>query len=129
MKSLIKKFGGAILYSSYSFLNLIFYKKKNKIVFISFPDATDNSWHLYKYALSNLKGYEIVWLINDDSEAIRKKILSYGKEVSNNNNKITVLKRWSIKGLMAFSSARFVFHTHGTYYFIKKLPYLKLKIL
>lgn len=119
MKSLIKKASGTISYASYSFLNLLFYKKKKKIVFISFPDATDNSWHLYRYALANLTSYEFVWLVNNNSETVRKKILSYGNNFSN-NNKTTVLKRWSIEGLMAFSSARFVFHTHGTYYFIKK---------
>lgn len=120
MKSLIKKANGVISYSSYNFLNLLFYKKQKKIVFISFPDATDNSWHLYRYALSNLKDYEFVWLINNNSETIRNKILDYRNNFSSNNNKVTILKRWSIKGLMAFSSARFVFHTHGTYYFIKK---------
>lgn len=119
MKPLIKKAIGAMSYSSYSFLNLLFYKKKKKIVFMSFPDATDNSWHLYKYALDNLKDYEFVWLINGNSETVRKKIIAYGNNISN-DNKINIIKRWSVKGLMAFSSAKFVFHTHGTYYFIKK---------
>lgn len=119
MKSLIKKASGAISYSSYSLLNLFFYKKKKKIIFISFPDATDNSWHLYRYALATLTDYEFFWLVNNKSETVRKKILAHGDGFSN-NNKVTVLKRWSIEGLMAFSSARFVFHTHGTYYFIKK---------
>lgn len=119
MKSLVKEVGGIALYSLYNTLNLIFYKKKKRIIFISFPDATDNSWYLYSYALANLKNYEITWLVQNSSANIEKKILDHSK-LYPNHNKVNVTKRWSIKGLVEFSSARFVFHTHGTYFYIKK---------
>lgn len=119
MKFLVKEVGGIALYSLYNALNLIFHKKKKRIIFISFPDATDNSWYLYSYALANLKNYEITWLVENNSANIEKKILDHSK-LYPNYNKVNVTKRWSIKGLLAFSSARYVFHTHGTYFYIKK---------
>lgn len=119
MNYLVKEASGIVLYSVYNALNLVFFKKKKRIVFISLPDATDNSWYLYSYALAKLENYEITWLVQDNYDNINKKILDHSKLYSN-NNKVKVTKRWSIKGLVAFSSARFVFHTHGTYFYIKK---------
>lgn len=117
LKKLTKETVGFFLYLLYSLLNIRFFNKKKRIVFISFPDAADNSWHLYKYALENLKDYEFVWLINSKSDNVLHKISSSAKQF---NQSVTIEKRWSFKGLILFSSSQLVFFTHGTYFFIRK---------
>lgn len=118
IKSKVKSVFGLLLYFFYFILNIIFYRKKKRIAFISFPDASDNSWYLYKHAVKNLKGYNFIWLLSDNSARVKNKIISLNVE-SGNKNSVTLAKRWSIKGFVLFSSSRFVFFTHGTYYFIK----------
>jgi len=119
MKVIPKKIIGLSLYALYSGLNVIFFEKKKRIVFISFPDASDNSWYLYCYALTYLKDYELIWLVDQDSGAVKNKILKQYHSIPN-SNKVIIAKRWSIKSLALFAGAKFVFHTHGTYFFIKK---------
>lgn len=119
MKAIPKKIIGLSLYALYSGLNVIFFEKKKRIIFISFPEASDNSWYLYCYALTYLKDYELIWLVDQDSSAVKNKILKQYHSIPN-SNKVIIAKRWSIKSLALFAGAKFVFHTHGTYYFIKK---------
>lgn len=116
MKILFTKIIEIILFFIYAILNIIFIKKKNRITFISFPDLSDNSWHLYKYAVENLNAYEIVWLVQKNDSSFSEKA---EKVNSSNKNKIRIVKRWSVKGFLLFCNSKIVFHTHGTYFFIK----------
>lgn len=116
MKILFTKIIEIILFFIYAILNIIFIKKKNRITFISFPDLSDNSWHLYKYAVENLNTYEIVWLVQKNDSSFSEKA---EKVNSSNKNKIRIVKRWSVKGFLLFCNSKIVFHTHGTYFFIK----------
>lgn len=84
---------------------------------MSFPDATDNSWYLYKYALNHLEGYEMIWLVDSVMPRLSDKILRCNQGL--NKNTVLVIKKWSVKGLQKFISSRIVFHTHGTYFFVK----------
>lgn len=84
---------------------------------MSYPDATDNSWHLYKHALSQLEGYELVWLVSCASPRVTEKILKCNQ--GSNKNTVSVVKKWSLRGLHKFICAKIVFHTHGTYFFVK----------
>lgn len=117
MKQVLKLAVGQSAYLAYTALNLAHIKKKDRIVFISFPPASDNSWYLYKHALNELENFEFIWLIDSDSHEIKNKILSEA-EKSPNHNTVKVLQRWSLRGLNAFSSLKFVFHTHGSYFFV-----------
>lgn len=117
MKEVIKSALGKGAYLAYTALNLTHIKKKDRIVFISFPPASDNSWYLYKHALNELENFEFIWLIDSHSHEIKSKILSEA-EKSPNHNTVRVLQRWSLKGLKAFSNSKFVFHTHGSYFFV-----------
>lgn len=113
----IKKSIKNILYLVYFLINIIFFYKKKRITFISYPDASDNSWYLYKYCLRRLSEFELVWLLDDESNDIINKInVEFAKH---NNNTLLILKRWSFKGFFAFCRSKYVFHTHGTYFFIK----------
>lgn len=114
----IKKCIKNILYLVYFLINIFFFHKKKRIIFISYPDASDNSWYLYKYCLKRLSKFELVWLLDSKSNDIINKI-NFEFARNNNNNTLLILKRWSIKGFFAFCRSKYVFHTHGTYFFIK----------
>ena len=87
----------------------------NKISFISWPDYSDNSWYLFKHISQNKSNLELVWLfLNDISDNQKNKIKKKYK-----NNKISFVKKWSISGIYNFLSSKYVFFTHGTYFFIK----------
>lgn len=100
----------------YKLFCLMLPTKKLKLVFISYPDAADNSWHLYRHALKNISGYKLVWLCSDRS-AVEHKIKN---EADHSLNTVKVLKKNSFIGLLNFLTAKYVFHTHGTYFFTSK---------
>ena len=60
-------------------LKFNFKKDTNKIVFISYPDLSDNSWHLFNYINQNKKNLILVWLLNENLTYKRKKILKKNK--------------------------------------------------
>lgn len=118
-KKRVKITVGWLLYTLYFILNFVFVKKRKRVIFISFPDASDNSWHMYKYCLAELENYEIVWLVDSTVSSVVSKILNMAKEKTS-TNKVKVIKRWSFSGFICFIDSRVVFHTHGTYFFIRK---------
>ena len=97
-------------------LKFNFKKDTNKIVFISYPDLSDNSWHLFNYINQNKKNLILVWLLNENLTYKRKKIL---KKI-NKNNKLLFINRRSLKGIYHFLTSRIVFFTHNTYFFSQK---------
>src|SRR5690554_3029716 len=107
MRTVIKRVVGYFLYLFYFILILIFLMKKKRIIFVSFPEATDNSWYLYKYALENIKNYEIVWLVENNSKKLKEKIFSCNG-VFKNGNRVVIAKRRSVRGLILFSNSKFV---------------------
>ncbi|WP_208608066.1 CDP-glycerol glycerophosphotransferase family protein, partial [Psychrobacter piechaudii] len=117
MKKIIRLAVGKSAYLAYTALNLTHMRKKDRIIFVSFPPASDNSWYLYKHALKELENFELIWLVDSNSHEIKNKILSEA-EKSPNHNSVKILNRWSLRGLNAFCSSKFVFHTHGSYFFI-----------
>ena len=99
------------------FLKFNFIKKnKNKITFISFPDLSDNSWHLFNYINLNKNNLVLVWLI--DKDLSNKKIKNLKK--INKRNKLLFIKKKSLTGVYHFLSSRIVFFTHLPYFFIQK---------
>ncbi|MFU0446970.1 CDP-glycerol glycerophosphotransferase family protein [Pseudocitrobacter faecalis] len=99
----IAKFLGCI----YSFASALCKKKQKNIIFMSYPDFCDNSFALYKHLYATRKDLKLIWLVN----STMPKDLPLG---------VIALKKWSLSGIIAYSRAATVFHTHGTYFFIYK---------
>ncbi|MFQ2032712.1 CDP-glycerol glycerophosphotransferase family protein [Aeromonas veronii] len=107
----------------YSVLSFIYKSILNKftnrqsIVFISFPDISDNSLHLFLYINQHYESYDLVWLCAD-LKASQHKLVALGS--LSERNRILLVKKNSILGLLHFAKAKVVFHTHGTYFFTRK---------
>lgn len=78
------------------FINYITPKNKNKIVFISGPDYSDNSRALYEH-MQKKNEYKNIWLVKNDE--IFKQL---------KNRKIKVYKTKSIKGLILFFTSKYI---------------------
>ena len=100
------------------FLRFLFFLKQStkKITFVSNPDFSDNSWHLFDYIHRNRNNYVIVWLLNSKIQKNKKKKLI---EI-NKKNKIIFVKKKSLIGAYHFISSRIVFYTHIPYFFLQK---------
>lgn len=104
-----------ILTKTYKIITKPIPKVSRKISFTSFPDASDNSWHLYRNLAKTLDGYTFVWLLNStpDTHTIKKIRL----ENDTSKNRLIIVKKNSALGLLHFASSKNIFHTHGTYSF------------
>ena len=89
---------------------------KNKITFFSFPDLSDNSWHLFNYIHKNKNNLLLVWLV--EKNLSNKKIVRLKK--INKTNKLLFIKKKSLHGIYHFMSSRIVFFTHIPYFFSQK---------
>jgi CDP-glycerol glycerophosphotransferase (TagB/SpsB family) len=99
------------------FIKFIFLKKnKKKLTFISFPDLSDNSWHLFNYINLNKNNLILIWLL--EKNLSDKKIYSLKK--INKNNKLLFIKKKSLRGIYHFLTSRIVFFTHIPYFFLQK---------
>lgn len=88
-------------------------KKKEIIIFHSFPDYTDNSYAIFKYMLdNNINTENLIWLYNKDKELEKKIYNEFGRNIK-------CYKKNSIKGLWNFFRCEKVFCTHGIFSFIK----------
>lgn len=84
-----------------SILDRIIPKQKNKIVFNSYPDFSDNTFCYYKYLITKYPDqYEMVWILSDPT---------YNLIPANN---IKVFKLYSIKGLFHIFSAKYIISNH-----------------
>lgn len=97
-----------------SVLQHVVMQNKNKIIFITIPDAADNGWHLYRYMCEHLKGKQFVWLCIDP-DSVRQRVLECAQ---NSGNTVTVESAKSVSGMRDFISAGFVFLTHGLPFFL-----------
>lgn len=88
-----------------TFINRIV-PKKNIILFDSYPDYSDNSRSLYEYIVKNrpdiMSDYLLVWGVND-YESARLKV----------KPNTEVVRKKSVRGLMCFFRASYIFTTHG----------------
>lgn len=119
----LKKYTYLLFGIIYQLISLLMPKFKNKIIFISYPDASDNSWHLYRYIVNNLSDYNLIWLCSNGTQ-VKQRILDVNK--SELNNKVRVYNKFSLYGILHFFTAAYVFHTHGTYFFVKKSKRVKV---
>ena len=100
---------------------LSFFLKKNvkNIVYVSFPDISDNSFSMFCYIINTKKEYSNIWLVDslDQKDKFEFLIKNYTTSIN-----YKILKKSSFKGLFSFFTSKYVFHTHGVY---NKLPLLK----
>ena len=86
------------------------YSDKNIIIFNSCPEFWDNNWYIYKYIIDNniFEDYEIIWLTN--SKAVKTSFLT-----DNMKKRTKIIYRKSIKGILKYINAKYVFLTIGLY--------------
>ncbi len=89
---------------------------KKKLTFVSFPDLSDNSWHLFNYINQNKNNLILVWLLEKE---LSKKKIKYLNKI-NKNNKLIFIKKKTLMGIYHFLSSRIVFFTHLPYFFLQK---------
>lgn len=101
-----------------------FFLKKNpkNIIYVSFPDVSDNSFAMFCYILNNKKDFNNIWLVDNI-----KQIESFNKLIKNytTSTNYKIFKKSSLKGLLCFFRSKFVFHTHGIF---NQLPLLKNQV-
>lgn len=104
---------------SYAILSIVLPKNNKRIVFLSFPDCSDNAYALFLTLISrnrNDHGWQYVWLVNDLSWS---SIYLKGEVQESLLSNVVVVKKNSVLGLYLFLTAKFVFFTHGTYWFAR----------
>jgi CDP-glycerol glycerophosphotransferase (TagB/SpsB family) len=89
-----------------------------QLAFISSPDVTDNSLALFEKIVNSgrAQSLRLVWLVTDQRasrEALRR---DFSEEALRN---VSILPRDSFRGVWAFLRCRFVFSTHGVYWFVR----------
>ena len=82
--------------------------RPRRIVFVSYPDAADNSLSMFQYLRDNTAGYEFVWLVDHPSPQVIARLAG-----------ARLLARRSARGVFAVASAGLVFHTHGVIRFAR----------
>lgn len=117
-----------VIFYIFSTINYIYPKSKNKILFISSPDFTDNSFALFKYLIeNNFKNKEYIWLVNN----IENKSLYHQMVLENIDidpvlyKNIKILDKKSLKGMFAYIQSKYVYFTHGFYTGMSISPYQK----
>ncbi len=86
-------------------------KKKNLVIFESFPDFSDNVYHLFEYMNNNekiKKKYSLIWLVND--EKIHEKLLK---------KKIKTYKKFSLRGIFVLLRSKYIFISHTGFLNVK----------
>lgn len=99
-----------------SLLDFIIPKNKKLVIFSSFPDFSDNAFAMYIHMINKYKNnYQYIWLTskNDSLSDYEKLIDNY----NNTNIKIypKIYKKNTLKGLLLYFRAKYVFYTHGMY--------------
>ena len=98
--------------------SLVFKRNPINIVYVSFPDFSDNSFAMFCYIINTHKKYKNIWLVDsiEQENKFKKLIKNYTE-----SNNYRIEKKNSLKGLYYFFTSKYVFHTHGVY---NKLPLL-----
>lgn len=97
----------ALFYRLLCFLRV----RRRQIVFISYPDATDNAFAMFSYLQCRSKHLDIVWLVDKNDPAIAARVQG-----------ARVVRRRSLRGILALVTAHLVFHTHGLPRYAKRRP-------
>lgn len=92
-------------------LHFLFPKKRNIIVYCSYPDFSDNSFAFFIYILNNKPEFENIWLVDSlNFDKFKKIVTRYSK-----SKNFKIVKKVSILGFYYYFKAKYVFHTHGLF--------------
>lgn len=94
--------------------------KDNVIIYISIPDYADNAYHVFKHAVENRSGLQHIWLCKRVKE-VEKNIFDDFVQICkcDDGNSLVVCEKNSIYGYWQYLRAKTVFHTHGSYPFVR----------
>lgn len=92
-------------------------KISNRLVFISYPDCSDNAYALFRYLVSTKKDYQYIWLVADVDWS--SAFLKENHPDLVHNNQCRIVKKHSLLALYLYLSAKYIFFTHGTYWFAR----------
>ena len=98
----------------FGFLNQFVPKSKDRLLFISSPDLSDNSFALFVHMLEHTTHpCHYTWLVEDLSkrDAYLKMIAAYAP--SSSQKRICFIPKRSLGALWHFMRAKYVFFTHG----------------
>lgn len=112
-KNLIKSISIKLLTAAHLLFGKII-KKNNSLVFISYPEASDNPRALFEEIKRHQLDYTLIWLAKDVGALVSK---LNSNTVSQKN--VKVIKKYSLKGYLSLLRARHVFFSHGHYDFVK----------
>lgn len=90
----------------------------NSIVFASYPDYSDNSYAIYKYALRkklNIK-WELIWIISQ-----KNRLEELKQKLKNDGDNVRVVYKYTLEGVWTYIRSRFAFETHSLF------PYIMLR--
>lgn len=80
--------------------------RRSAILFTSYPDASGNALAMFRYLNRILPDREFGWLVQDPA------LIAPGTL-----DGAHLIKRRSLRGLIAFATSKIVFHTHGIFHF------------
>lgn len=86
---------------------------EKKLTFYSFPDAADNSWHLFCYLVERCEHMKFVWIC-ENPDAVTKRLK---RTCNNSKNEVEVLGKYSFRALLQFCSSHCAFTTTTFYPF------------
>lgn len=96
----------------FSLLNMLF-PKSNIILFNSFPFYSDNAKALYEYIINNrndiINDYRIYWMVDNNNIGLK----------SSGDGSFKTVKKKSVKGVILFLRAKYIFATHGYFKEVK----------
>ena len=102
----------------YSAVRFILRSNPKQIGFVSSPDLSDSCFALFERVLHSTESqkFRLVWLVDKPVAAKLSLERQFLKEEIGN---VLVVKRRSLRGLLAFLRCRYVFLSHGTFWFVR----------
>ncbi|MCI0722611.1 MAG: CDP-glycerol glycerophosphotransferase family protein [Acidobacteria bacterium] len=102
----------------YACLRLIVPTSPKLIAFCSHPDCADNAYALFEQVMKSPRAEEfrLVWLATDP-EAAEKTLRQDYPELD--SRLVRVVRKNTLRGLFWFLRSRWVFYTHGAYWFAR----------
>ena len=88
-----------------------------KVCYISMPDYSDNAYFMYQHVLENRCGLEHIWLVENVELAEHIAAKHMESDRGRARSKVSVYRKKSVRGYLAYLTCFCTFHTHGAYTF------------
>lgn len=106
----------SLVRAAYACVRLLVPTRSNQIAFISFPDCADNACALFEYIMRSGRAseYKLIWLVQDVAAATNQMLRHYPDF---DMASVRLVSKNTVQGFICFLLSRFVFFTHGHYWF------------